>query len=248
MNAISPFLPALSACGFSPHLSLFPSLLCPCSRSSVTWKLQWQTAPAEEAPQPTGRPPTTVAALHPCRLVQQMMTARPTSLSTTCPRIWPRRSFAACLAVLARLSPASWFETRSQVLNGFRSFLILPLFVSQNKEQKNVIISFEVHQVGFNEIAKPENLPDCYNRLAIHCVNCGHRERVEYNEMMCNTHKHKPAVHHSRQFERSHCVHCLPHEEIHLCPLCVFKHCDSVRQQRATCSPEVFKLSSTSQG
>lgn len=115
MNAVSLLLSPCPFCLW--FLSSRLPLSLPCSRSSVTWRLQWQMAPAEEAPQPTGRPPTAADAPRPCRLAQQTTTARPTSLSTTCPRTWPRRSFAACSAASARSSPASWFATRSQVLN-----------------------------------------------------------------------------------------------------------------------------------
>lgn len=102
----------------SPPLSLCVAPLLASSRSSVTWRLPWQMVPAEEAPQPTGRPPTTVDAPLPCRPARQTTTARPTSLSTTYPRTWPRRSSAACSAASERSSPASWFATRSQVRNG----------------------------------------------------------------------------------------------------------------------------------
>lgn len=95
--------------------SPFPSFIPLRTRSSVTWRLRWQMAPAAAAPRLTARPPTTTAALHPCRPAQQMMTARPIWLSTTCPRTWPRKSSAVCLAASARLNPANWFETRSQV-------------------------------------------------------------------------------------------------------------------------------------
>lgn len=97
-------------------------------------------APAEEAPQLTAPPPTTMAALRPCRLAQQMMTARPIWLSTTCRRTWPRRSFEVCLAALARLNPVNWFATRSQVLIATELF---------------VFISFEVHQIDFDKQNPP---------------------------------------------------------------------------------------------
>lgn len=122
---LSPSSSLSFVCGSSLHLSLFPSppLCLHCYRSSVTWRLQWQTAPAEEGTRPTGRPPTAADALRPCRPAPQTMTARPTSSSTTCPRTWPRRSSAACSAASARSSPASWFATRSQVLGGDLGFL-----------------------------------------------------------------------------------------------------------------------------
>lgn len=110
------------------------------TRSSVTWRLRWQMAPAEEAPRLTARPPTTMAALHPCRPAQQTMTARPIWLSTTCRRTWPRRSFVVCLAASARLNPANWFATRSQVLIAAELF---------------VFISFEVHQIDFDKQNPP---------------------------------------------------------------------------------------------
>lgn len=117
-----------------------PSFIPRYIRSSVTWRLQWQMAPVEEAPRLTARPPTTMAALRPCRPAQQMMTARPIWLSTTCRRTWPRRSFVVCLAASARLNPANWFATRSQVLIAAELF---------------VFISFEVHQIDFDNQNPP---------------------------------------------------------------------------------------------
>lgn len=121
-----------------------PSFIPLHTRSSVTWRLRWQMAPAEEEPRLMARPPTTMAALHPCRPAQQMMTARPIWLSTTCRRTWPRRSSVACLAASARLNPANWFVTRSQVLIAAELF---------------VFISFKVHQADFDK----QNPPLCYH-------------------------------------------------------------------------------------
>ena len=47
-----------------------------------------------------------------------------------------------------------------------------------------------------------------------------------------------------QEFEKI-CIMRWVQGEIHLYPLCVFKRGDSAMQQSATCSPEVFKLSST---